>query len=136
MHWYEHVLRVVCLVLKTVLDVDVEASMSEKVGLSRTGKSMRRSHVWKSEREGRMLPVAQDGLMETIRLQLKDTVTHTPTFLNHAVSPSEVSQNHLQPAAIRPTPTLHFDWQRAFCLLKSTITLSSSTCYFHGLTLT
>ena len=46
---------------------------------------------------------------------------------------SEGDQIHLNPAAIQLMPTLHFDRQSASSILKPSITLPFSTCFFHVL---
>ena len=55
-------------------------------------------------------------------------------FQNFIASPrNEGGQIHLNPAVIRLAPTLNLDRQSEFSILKPTIILSSSTCFFHVL---
>ena len=50
-----------------------------------------------------------------------------------SIPTSVCGQIHLNPAAISFTPTLHFDQQRSFSILKPIFTLCSSTCLFNVL---
>ena len=52
--------------------------------------------------------------------------------LNLVVSPtSEGGHIHLNTAAMWFTSTLYIDWQSVSSLLNPTVTLSSTTCFFH-----